>query len=134
MAGHSNNSIWDSWFIGAILVILGLLNLGLQIARIDRGKSRETFNFPKKGKGKNSTNGKQTRKGADTVEMPKCNLCRRPYRYLISCPKLTQYIRLTLDIGCIITLGVICVFLTGFMWYHVEFKDYQFPSWLTDKN
>ena len=45
-----------------------------------------------------------------------------------------QVVRLTLDIGCIITLGVICVFLTGFMWYHVEFKDYQFPSWLTDKN
>ena len=45
-----------------------------------------------------------------------------------------KVVRLTLDIGCIITLGVICVFLTGFMWYHVEFKDYQFPSWLTDKN
>ena len=45
-----------------------------------------------------------------------------------------QVVRLTLDIGCIITLGVICVFLIGFMWYHVEFKDYQFPSWLTDKN
>ena len=42
-----------------------------------------------------------------------------------------KVVRLTLDI---ITLGVICVFLTGFMWYHVKFKDYQFPSWLTDKN
>ena len=45
-----------------------------------------------------------------------------------------KVVRLTLDIGCIITIGAICVFLTGFMWYHVKFKDYQFPSWLTDKN
>ena len=123
MAGHSNNSIWDSWFIGAILVILGLLNLGLQIARIDRGKSRETFNFPKKGKGKNSTTGKQTRKGTGTVDKSSHKTAT-----------WKEVVRLTLDIGCIITLGVICVFLTGFMWYHVEFKDYQFPSWLTDKN
>ena len=92
MAGHSNNSIWDSWFIGSILVILGLLNLGIQIVRIGKGNSRETFNFPRKGKGKNSTTGKQTRKGAGTVEKPKCTLCGGSHRTLISCPKLPQYI------------------------------------------
>ena len=44
-----------------------------------------------------------------------------------------QVERLTLDKGCIITLGVICVILIGFMWYHVEFKAYQFPG-ITDGN
>ena len=102
MAGHSNNSIWDSWFIGAILVILGLLNLGLQIARIDRNKSRETFNFPRKGKGKNSTTGKQTRKGTGTVD--KSSHKKATWK---------KVVRLTLDI---ITLGVICVFSD---WVHV---------------
>ena len=123
MAGHSNNSIWDSWFIGSILVILGLLNLGIQIVRIGRGHSRETFNFPRKGKGKNSTTGKQTRKGTATVDKSSHKTAT-----------WKEVIRITLDIGCIITIGAICVFLTGFMWYHVKFKDYQFPSWLTDKN
>ena len=50
MDGHCNTSIWDSWFILSILVILGLLNLGIQIARIGRGNSRETFIVPKKVK------------------------------------------------------------------------------------
>ena len=107
MAGHGKHPILDS-------------NPGIKIAG--------------KGTGKKNKIGKQARNDTDTVERPKCNLCEGPHRTLISCPKLPQYIRLTLDIGCIITLGVICVFLTGFMWYHVEFKDYQFPSWLTDKN
>ena len=43
-----------------------------------------------------------------------------------------QVERLTIDKGCIITLGVICVILTWLMWYHVEFKAYQFPGWFTD--
>ena len=45
-----------------------------------------------------------------------------------------QVERLTLDKRCIITLGVICVILTWLMWYHVEFKAYQFPGWFTDGN
>ena len=75
MAGHSNNPIWDSWFIWSILIHLGLLNLGIQFARIGRGNSRGTFIFPRKGKGKNSKTGNQTGNGAGTVEKPKCTLC-----------------------------------------------------------
>ena len=92
MDGHCNTSIWDSWFILSILVILGLLNLGIQIARIGRGNSRGTFIFPKKGKGKNSKTGNQTGNDTGTVEMPKCTLCRGSHRTLIHCTKLPQYI------------------------------------------
>ena len=42
--------------------------------------------------------------------------------------------RLTLDKRFIITLEVICVILIGLMWYHVEFKAYQFPGWFADGN
>ena len=92
MDGHCNTSIWDSWFILSILVILGLLNLGIQIARIGRGNSRGTFIFPKKGKGKNSKTGNQTGNDTGTVERPKCTLCGGPHRTLIHCKKLPQYL------------------------------------------
>ena len=92
MAGCSNNSIWDSWFIWSILIHLGLLNLGIQFARIGRGNSRGTFIFPRKGKGKNSKTGNQTGNGAGTVEKPKCTLCGGSHRTLIHCTKLPQYI------------------------------------------
>ena len=92
MDGHCNTSIWDSWFILSILVILGLLNLGIQIARIGRGNSRGTFIFPKKGKGKNSKTSNQTGNDTGTVERPKCTLCGGPHRTLIHCKKLPQYL------------------------------------------
>ena len=92
MDGYCNTSIWDSWFILLILVILGLLNLGIQIARIGWGNSIETFIFPKKGKSKNSKTSNQTGNGAGTVEKPKCTLCGGSHRTLIHCTKLPQYI------------------------------------------
>ena len=94
MDGHCNTSIWDSWFILSILVILGLLNLGIQIARICRGNSRGTFIFPTKGKGKNSKTSDQTRSDTGTIlrDKLKCSLCNGPHSNLMHCKKLPQYL------------------------------------------
>ena len=92
MDSHCNTSIWDSWFILSILVILGLLNLGIQIARICRGNSRGTFIFPTKGKGKNSRTSDQTRSDTGTIlrDKLKCSLCNGPHSNLMHCKKLPQ--------------------------------------------
>ena len=79
-------------------VILGLLNLGIQSAKIGRGNSRKTPIFPKKGKSKKSKTSNQTKNatGGGTGTIPrdklKCSLCHGPHSNLMHCPKLPQYL------------------------------------------
>ena len=55
MTGHGKHPFCDS-------------NPGIQFAGKGRGNGRETFIFPRKGKGKNSKTGNQTGNGTDTVK------------------------------------------------------------------
>ena len=90
MDSHCNTSIWNSCFIMSIPVMLGILNLDIQIARIVRVNRRGTFNFPTKGIGKNNRTSYQTRSDTGTIlrDKQKYSFCNGPHSNLMFCKKL----------------------------------------------